>query len=528
MHSKSLGRAAAILALAVALPSGSLRAQVGKGGQIELGTYGVMTWFDRDVLGVDRDQGAGGRLAWHLTRLLSLEAAGDFTLASPPGSSVGQLEVTRLGGTLYGHTQQSPFGVIYLGAGYERLYYRGGVVGEDDGLHGVLGDRFSLGSRTALRVEGRVSYFPTSVFSATEKPLNIAATVGLSVFAFGGPPRDADHDGVANHTDQCPGTPRGALVDAAGCPTDEDADGVYDGLDDCPGTPAGAFVDQVGCPTDTDNDGVYDGIDVCPNTPLNAVVDDNGCPTDADDDGVFDGIDACPDTPRGATVDVVGCPGDDDLDTVLNGLDQCPNTPAGTPVDATGCPADTDRDGVLNDVDQCPNTPPGTEVNERGCPLERDGDGDGVPDSRDRCPNTAPGQSVDAVGCAILFVIEEGGRRQPLILRGVNFETGRSAITRESYTVLDEVAASLVAHPEVRIEIAGHTDSTGPRSLNMRLSQERATAVKAFLARRGVDPGRMMARGYGPDRPVATNTTPDGRAQNRRVELHPLEEGQPE
>jgi outer membrane protein OmpA-like peptidoglycan-associated protein len=264
-------------------------------------------------------------------------------------------------------------------------------------------------------------------------------------------------------------------------------------------------------------------VDVCPNTPAGADVDANGCPIDSDEDGVFDGLDQCPNTPRGATVDPNGCPSDTDGDSVFDGIDQCPNTPPGSAVDQRGCPVDDDGDGVLNTQDQCPGTPPGTEVDARGCTIERDIDGDGVPDNRDRCPNTAAGQEVDEIGCPILFQVEQGQVRR-LVLRGVAFETGRSALTQDSYGILDQIAERLVARPDVRIEVAGHTDNTGSRSLNMRLSLERAQAVKAYLARKGVEPSRMVSAGYGPDQPIATNATAAGRAQNRRVELKRLDQ----
>ena len=88
--------------------------------------------------------------------------------------------------------------------------------------------------------------------------------------------------------------------------------------------------------------------------------------------------------------------------------------------------------------------------------------------------------------------------------------------------MLDVVAQSLIDNPEIRIEIAGYTDNTGSATVNTRLSQARALAVRAYLARKGVTPTRMVARGYGPSGPIATNTTVAGRAQNRRVELHKL------
>jgi outer membrane protein OmpA-like peptidoglycan-associated protein len=264
---------------------------------------------------------------------------------------------------------------------------------------------------------------------------------------------------------------------------------------------------------------LVNGMDVCPDTPAGATVDANGCPSDTDADRVFDGIDTCPDTPSGAMVDAAGCPVDSDSDKVFDGIDQCPDTPAGTEVDGRGCAIvkDADGDGVGDPSDRCPNTPVGTKVDVSGCPA--DADGDGVENSVDRCPNTARGSRVDAVGCPILFEIVEGKAR-PVILKGVTFQSGRSALTPQSYQVLDEVAASLVANPTVRIEIAGHTDSTGVRARNISLSQARAAAVRAYLATKGVAGDRLVAKGYGPDRPLASNKTPSGRAQNRRVELN--------
>jgi outer membrane protein OmpA-like peptidoglycan-associated protein len=104
-------------------------------------------------------------------------------------------------------------------------------------------------------------------------------------------------------------------------------------------------------------------------------------------------------------------------------------------------------------------------------------------------------------------------------LRGVNFEVGKAVLLPESRDILQDVAQSLVANPEVKVEVAGHTDNTGPRTLNQRLSTERAEAVKAFLVEHGVEADRMEVHGYAWDQPVASNKTASGRAQNRRVEL---------
>ena len=133
---------------------------------------------------------------------------------------------------------------------------------------------------------------------------------------------------------------------------------------------------------------------------------------------------------------------------------------------------------------------------------------------------SSAGTTVDSVGCPVLFVVDEvTGRAQPLILQGVNFTTGSSRLTQDSYAVLNVVAVSLLGNPDVRIEIGGHSDASGGYDLNMRLSRGRSEAVRAYLAQQGVPLIQMDSRGYGPDQPIATNATRSGRAENRRVEL---------
>ncbi len=181
-------------------------------------------------------------------------------------------------------------------------------------------------------------------------------------------------------------------------------------------------------------------------------------------------------------------------------------------------PQDSDRDGVADQFDSCPGTPRGTRVDSSGCPLPTDADGDGVSDSNDACPNTPAGMRVDVRGCLLLF--EEGAART--VLAGVTFVAGGAELTPEANLVLDRVAESLIADPTVQVEIAAHTDNTGYRPFNMSLSLSRAAAVRTYLIERGVAGERLVARGYGPDEPVASNETPEGRAQNQRVELRRL------
>lgn len=102
----------------------------------------------------------------------------------------------------------------------------------------------------------------------------------------------------------------------------------------------------------------------------------------------------------------------------------------------------------------------------------------------------------------------------------VSFDSGKSQLKADLLPVLDSVARALVQHPELRAKAVGHTDSTGGADLNQRLSMDRAHAVTNYLAQRGVNGGYLMAEGRGPNTPIADNSTPQGRAMNRRVELY--------
>ena len=404
---------------------------------------------------LDNQIGGGGRLGYFFSDVVGIEV--DAGTQSPSAKSGPTDATLALGSASLVLNMGTERNIFYILGGYSRLDFEESAPYRftDNAVHGAIGDRIFLGERVALRLEARAIYAPSTGFAADAWAGHIVGSVGLSVFAGSGTLRDLDADGVADKQDSCPGTPARAVVDVRGCPGDSDRDKVFNGLDACPNTAEGAEVDSKGCPTDADGDAVADG------------------------------------------------------------PDQCPNTPAGATVDTAGCPTDGDKDGVPDGIDKCPGTPSGTEVDSAGCQRAKDTDGDGVDDTKDKCPGTAAGTRVDAAGCPILFTEE----RTPVVLRGVTFESGKSALKPDSYTVLDIVAASLVANPSIKIEIAGHTDNTGSSAVNTRLSQARADAVRAYLASKGVGPERMVAKGYGPQVPVTTNTTAAGRAQNRRVEL---------
>jgi outer membrane protein OmpA-like peptidoglycan-associated protein len=461
-------------------PAAAQRAQ-----QLELAVFGSYTRFDRR-LGFENQFGAGGRLGFFLTDHVSVEVDGSYV--QPRYINGGPSATLALGsGSLvlnFGNEKN----LFYILGGYSRFaFIKAAPHFNDNAGHFGIGDRIFFERRVALRAEVRGAYslHSHSAGANGEPAIHVSGSLGLSFFLAGRPPRDTDTDGVPDRIDTCTATPARATVDTIGCPSDADRDGVFNGLDSCPNTPAGAQTDRTGCPTDEDKDRVPDGLDQCSATPAAAVVDSRGCPSDADGDRVPDGI------------------------------DQCPNTEFEMRVDATGCPVDSDGDGVPEAADRCPATPPGSDVDPLGCPRIKDTDGDGVQDPQDRCPATATGTHVDGSGCPVLFTPE----RTAVVLRGVNFESGLATLRPESFAVLDQVAASLVANPDIRIEIGGHTDNTGNPATNLQLSQQRAITVQQYLASKGVSRFHMAARGYGSTRPVATNATPAGRGQNRRVEL---------
>lgn len=169
---------------------------------------------------------------------------------------------------------------------------------------------------------------------------------------------------------------------------------------------------------------------------------------------------------------------------------------------------DSDGDGVLDRDDRCPGTPGGVEVDRYGCEL--DTDEDGVPDSRDKCPDTRRGAVVDRDGCERQVVID---------LEGVHFAFDKATLTPDSRSTLDAAVKILEDHRQLQVEVAGHTDAVGTESYNMDLSKRRARVVYEYLVDKGISADRLTTDGYGESKPIASNDTEAGRAQNRRTEL---------
>jgi OmpA-OmpF porin, OOP family len=214
---------------------------------------------------------------------------------------------------------------------------------------------------------------------------------------------------------------------------------------------------------DPDRDGIHTRADRCPNEPEDpdGYQDDDGCPDpDNDGDGIADARDRCPLRPE--------------LRNAIDDLDGCPET-------------DDDADGLLGSADHCPETP----ENKNGY---KDADG---------CRDELPAPVLAVVG----------------VIPDLKFRGLTSQLQMTSLGALDRIVEVLKANPDIKVEVAGHTDGRGREDTNRELSQKRAESVRAYLISRGISPERVAAVGYGMDRPVDTNRTQAGRAANRRVEL---------
>ena len=168
--------------------------------------------------------------------------------------------------------------------------------------------------------------------------------------------------------------------------------------------------------------------------------------------------------------------GDDDGDGVKNSRDKCPGTPQGVPVDQDGCPFDEDRDGVYDYKDDCLGTPQGAMVNDRGC----------------------------------------------WIIGGVLFDFDKSDIKAQEEANLNKVLRILEKNPDLHIVLEGHTCNRGSKKYNQSLSLRRAQAVKVYLVSKGIHVKRLSCKGFGLSRPIASNSTEEGRVKNRRTELKPI------
>ena len=252
---------------------------------------------------------------------------------------------------------------------------------------------------------------------------------------------------------------------------DSDADGIYDQHDDCPFEPG--LEEFNGCP-DSDGDGIPDKDDSCPTTA--GIAEFNGC-ADTDGDGIADPNDKCPD---------------------VAGLAKF-----------GGCP-DTDGDGIEDAKDACPEVAGLRRF--RGC---ADTDGDGIADPKDKCPNEAG--PADNDGCP--NPTEEAIEALNELGATVQFELNKADLKPEAIELLISVYDIMTKFGNTNFSIEGHTDTSGPKAFNQKLSEDRAEKVKSHLVEKGVDGTRLSTKGFGEDSPKVSNNTRDGRITNRRVEF---------
>lgn len=360
-------------------------------------------------------------------------------------------------------------------------------------------------------------------------------------------PKDRDKDKISDKKDKCKDEP--GVWEFMGC-ADKDGDHIQDKDDQCPEIPG--IAEFKGCP-DKDGDHIMDLQDDCPEEP--GLAEFKGCP-DKDGDKIMDKEDECPDVP--GLAEFKGCP-DRDGDKVQDSKDECPDTPG--PVEMAGCP-DTDGDGLPDKQDKCP-TKPGP-IKNLGCPeiklqlltpslsvLEESTLEDGK-FYFNTCVEKAKalfkiyGEGSDTVRKVLVSCPELRGKHAFLEKDGMfhfpkeveqvvltpqeqeivkkafdnlEFATGKDIIKTESFASLDELAGLLQKHTSWKLKIEGHTDNVGQPQKNMLLSQKRSEAVKKYLVSKGVDAKRFEVKWYGQTKPIAPNTTEEGRQKNRRVEM---------
>ena len=235
---------------------------------------------------------------------------------------------------------------------------------------------------------------------------------------------------------------------------------------------------------DTDGDGLNDGSEV-----MNYKTNPNK--TDSDGDGLHDGDEVMKYKTDPLKADSDGDGLNDGSEVAVNRTDPLKR--------------DTDGDG-LNDGDEV--------TRHKTNPLKADTDTGTVNDGVEVGRGTDPLNAKDDVKEELKAEVG-----QAILLEGIAFKTGSAEITPESEGIIEKAFNTLDQHPEIAVEIRGHTDNTGAKSTNMRLSQSRADAVKGWLVNKGIAADRIATKGYGPSQPIAPNTTKEDRQRNRRIEF---------
>ena len=232
-----------------------------------------------------------------------------------------------------------------------------------------------------------------------------------------------------------------------------------------------------------------------------------GTEKDSDNDGIPNFMDKSPGTPPGVTVDEYGRPLDADKDRIPDHIDLGRNTPLGILVDLRGRPLDSDKDSVPDFRDLSPETPPNLKVDEFGRPLDKDNDG--IPDYQDAEIQSPPNAVVDSKGKTVISY-------NPVPIEGLDFKSGRTEFTPESYPALNRLLMALYINPDLKIELRGYTDSAGNPDVNKNISLKRANMVRDYLASNGISAGRIITKGFGAENFLVKDTKSP---MNRRIEV---------
>ena len=392
-------------------------------------------------------------------------------------------------GVLYYHVTNLPASVSHKSVkdhGYTSVYPVG--LGTEINLADKIDLDLSIGANYSLT--DNLNYFREG------NPMDAYYTAGVGIlFDISTDGDDPDHDGLTNKEEKELGTD----------PNNPDTDG--DGLND--GDEVHTYRTNA-LKTDTDGDGLKDGEEVLQykTDPLKA---------DTDGDGLNDGLEVTKHKTDPIKADTDG-DGLDDGDEVF----KYKTDPLNMDTDGDGLKdgeevlkyktnplkADTDDDG-LSDGDEV--------MKYKTDPLKADTDGGTVYDGKEIANGTNPLDPSDDVPKAKEVLKVEVGKS--ITLEGIVFKTGSAEINPVSEEILTKAFNTLEQNPEIEVEIQGHTDNVGKHTMNMKLSQRRADAVKAYLVKNRIAESRISTKGYGSDKPIAPNTTAEGKQKNRRIEF---------
>jgi outer membrane protein OmpA-like peptidoglycan-associated protein len=459
-------------------------------GKTVIGLHGGANMWFSDLYGTI--PGAGGELmlrhGFNRTFSLGLVGGYEFLQAEadvpdhPQAGSTPYVKLDAFPVSLIGYFNLTPgnsfTASLYLGAGgmfYKRQNGDGTFLTEDkmySTLHIPVGVAFEAFTSKKMSISFDLGYRVTDDYTDTyhvesSMPDGYAtAKAGLNFYFGTSDSDDDDADGLLNGAEKKLGT---NMKDP-----DTDKDALKDG-------------DEVNVhktdplKADTDGDGLNDGDEMTKHKsdPLKA---------DTDGDGLNDGDEV-------TKYKTDPSKADSDGDSLTDGAEVSMHR-------SNPMATDTDNDG-LNDAD---------EVNKHKTdPTKADTDGGTINDAAEVTRGTNPTDPNDDV-----VKIEIG---KAMVLEGITFKTGSAEIAKESERALDSAYKTLQENPTIVVQVIGHTDNTGKRANNVKLSTRRADSVRKWLVNKGVDPARVSAVGKGPDQPIAPNNNKENRAKNRRIEF---------